>query len=212
MKVEIWSDVMCPLCYIGKRKFEIGLEQFEHKNEVEIIWKSFQLDSNIQTDSTKTVHQFLADRKGISMEQAKEMNDRVSLVANEIGLIYNFDNAIVANSFDAHRFSHFAKQKGLQNEAEEILFKSYFTDGKNTADYNILITIGNDVGLDANEVKQMLENNLFTEEVKHDIYEAEQFGIGGVPFFVFDRKYAVSGAQSSDVFLQTLNKVRGGGE
>jgi len=212
MKVEIWSDVMCPFCYIGKRKFEKGLEQFEHKNEVEIIWKSFQLDSNIQTDSTKTVHQFLAERKGISAEQAKQMNDRVTLIAKEVDLIYNFDNAIVANSFDAHRFSHFAKQKGLQNEAEEILFKSYFTDGKNTADYNILISIGYDIGLDANEVKQMLENNLFTEEVKHDIYEAEQFGIGGVPFFVFDRKYAVSGAQSSDVFLQTLNKVRGGGE
>lgn len=130
MKVEIWSDVMCPLCYIGKRKFEIGLEQFEHKNEVEIIWKSFQLDSNIQTDSTKTVHQFLADRKGISMEQAKEMNDRVSLVANEIGLIYNFDNAIVANSFDAHRFSHLPSKRDCKMKQKKYCLNHILPMGK----------------------------------------------------------------------------------
>ena len=207
MKVEIWSDVMCPFCYIGKRKFELALEKFAHKEEVEIIWKSFQLDPSIQTDPTKTVHQFLAERKGINMQQAKQMNDNVTNIAKEVGIEFNFDKALVANSFDAHRFSHLAKQNGLQNEAEESLFKSYFTDGRNTADYDTLIQIGNDIGMESDEVKKVLQNDTFSDEVKHDIYEAEQFGISGVPFFVFDRKFAVSGAQSSDVFLQTLNKV-----
>ena len=124
IKVEIWSDVMCPFCYIGKRKFENALSQFAHKDEVEIEWKSFQLDPTIVTDASKTVHQFLAERKGISPEQARQMNDRVTNMAKEVGLTYHFDKAIVANSFDAHRFSHLAKQHGVQNESEEVLFAS----------------------------------------------------------------------------------------
>ncbi len=212
MKIEIWSDVMCPFCYIGKRKFELALKEFPHRDEVEIIWKSFQLDPSIQTDTNKSAYQFLAERKGISNEQAIQMHSNVTNIAKEVGIEFNFEKAVVANSFDAHRFSHLAKQKGLQNEAEESLFKAYFTEGKNTADYNTLVQIGNEIGMDGEEVKQVLLNNEFADEVKHDINEAEQFGISGVPFFVFNRKYAISGAQSSDVFLQTLNKVWEGEE
>jgi predicted DsbA family dithiol-disulfide isomerase len=207
MKVEIWSDVMCPFCYIGKRKFEAALGQFAHKDEVEVEWKNFQLDPTIKTDGTKTIHQFLSERKGITLDKAKQMNDRVTDIAKQVGLTYNFDKAVVANSFDAHRFSHLAKQHGQQNKAEELLFASYFTNGKNTADYNTLIQLGTEIGIDADEVKEMLDTNAFADNVDSDIYEAQQLGISGVPFFVFNRKYAVSGAQESETFLEVLNKV-----
>ncbi len=207
MKVEIWSDVMCPFCYIGKRKFELALQQFTHHEKVEVEWKSYQLNPHVKTDAGKPVHQYLAERKGISIEEAKRMNEHVTNIAKEVGLIYDFDKAIVANSFDAHRLSHFAKLQGLQNKTEEALFAAYFTQGKNTADKDTLIQLGNHIGLDTEGVKEMLESDILSEEVKYDMDEAEKFGITGVPFFVFNRKYAVSGAQNSDVFLETLEKV-----
>lgn len=207
MKVEIWSDVMCPFCYIGKRKFEMALNQFEGKENVEIVWKSFQLDPTIVTDASKTVNQFLAERKGWSIEQSKQMNDHVTQIAKEVGLEYNLDKAVVANSFDAHRFSHLARKHNLQNEAEEQLFKAYFTDGKNTADHETLINLGINIGLEANEVKQMLESDDYIETVRMDIYEAQQIGVSGVPFFLFIDKYTITGAQDSSVFLQALNTI-----
>ena len=209
MKVEIWSDVMCPFCYIGKRKFESALEQFNHSSNIEIIWKSFQLAPDMKTDPTKNIDEYLATHKGMSIQQAKELNNQVSQRAKQVGLEFNFDKAIVANSFNAHRFSHLAKQHSLQNEVEERLFAAYFTEGKNTDDIQTLIQIGNEIGLDASEVKKVLKGNSYAEEVKADIYEAHQLGVRGVPFFVFDRKYAVSGAQESPVFLNTLEKSFG---
>src|ERR1700712_3645069 len=125
MKVEIWSDVMCPFCYIGKRKFETALSQFDENKNIEIVWKSFQLAPDLKTTPDKNIHQFLADHKGMSLAQAKGLNDRVAGVAAQSGLEYNFDKAIPANSFKAHRFTHFAKQHHLQDKAEESLFKAY---------------------------------------------------------------------------------------
>ena len=206
MKLEIWSDVMCPFCYIGKRKFEKALEQFPHKDKVKIEWKSFQLNPDMVTDPGKNIDTYLSEIKGISLERAKEMNAYVTNMAKEVGLTYNFDKAIVANSFDAHRFSHFAKSKGLQDAAEERLFKAYFTEGKNTAEHSTLIQLGIEIGLEENELKKILASNAFAEEVQQDIYEAQQVGARGVPFFVFARKYAVSGAQDSKTFLEVLNK------
>ena len=208
MKVEIWSDVMCPFCYIGKRKFEAALKQFDHREEVEIEWKSFQLDPSIITDASKTIHEFLAERKGFSLEQAKQMNERVTKLAEKVGLEYRFDKAVVANSFDAHRFSHLAKQFKLQDEAEEALFKAYFTDGKNTADADTLCQIGENIGIDKEKVKAMLDSEQYTQEVNEDIEVARMIGVTGVPFFVFDRKYAISGAQESETFLELMNKVQ----
>jgi len=207
MKVEIWSDVMCPFCYIGKRKFEMALEQFSEKDKVEIIWKSFQLDPNKVTDPNKNVNDYLAERKGISVQKAKEMNDYVTGVAAAVGLNYKLDKAIVANSFDSHRFSHLAKKYGVQNEAEELLFKAYFIEGKNTADHTILTEIGNVLGVDPLETQSVLESDQYADEVNEDIAEAQNIGINGVPFFVFNRKYAVSGAQESKVFLEVLNTL-----
>jgi predicted DsbA family dithiol-disulfide isomerase len=209
MKIEIWSDIMCPFCYIGKRKFENALSQFPHKDQVQLIWKSYQLSPEMKTDPNINIHQFLAKHKGLPLEEAKELNDHVTQLARQVGLIYNFDKSIVANSFNAHRFSHFAKKYHKQNDAEEKLFHAYFTDGKNLDDHEVLITLGEEIGLDKNELKSALENGLYAEDVKNDIREAHLIGVRGVPFFVFNRNYAVSGAQSVQVFFDTLEKSFG---
>jgi len=209
MKVEIWSDIMCPFCYIGKRKFEAALAQFRDKDKVELEWKSYQLSPDVITNPEKNIHQYLAEHKGISLEQATAMNTQVAAMAKQAGLDYHFDNAIPANTLKAHQFAHFAKQYGKQNEAEEILFRSYFTDGKNIDDLNTLLQLGNEIGLDTTELKTALENGSFENEVQADIDEAYQIGVRGVPFFVFNRKYAVSGAQNTSTFLQTLETAFG---
>lgn len=209
MKVEIWSDIMCPFCYIGKRKFEAALAQFRDKDKVELEWKSYQLSPDVITNPEKNIHQYLAEHKGISLEQATAMNTQVAAMAKQAGLDYHFDNAIPANTLKAHQFAHFAKQYGKQNEAEEILFRSYFTDGKNIDDLNTLLQLGNEIDLDTTELKTALENGSFENEVQADIDEAYQIGVRGVPFFVFNRKYAVSGAQNTSTFLQTLETAFG---
>ncbi|MES2798607.1 MAG: DsbA family oxidoreductase [Bacteroidota bacterium] len=206
LKVEIWSDVMCPFCYIGKRKFEIALNQFEQRDEIEIVWKSFQLSPNMVTQPDKNIHQFLAEHKGISVAEAKNMNNYVTDMAKKVGLTYNFDTAIVANSRKAHQFSHFALQHGKQNEAEELLFKSYFTDGKNTDDLAVLLELGRELGFNTEELQENLASSKYDGAVSVDINEARQIGVSGVPFFVFDRKYAISGAQEVSVFLETIEK------
>jgi len=206
MKVEIWSDVMCPFCYIGKRRFENALEHFAQKEEIEIEWKSFQLNPYMKTDPTININQYLADIKGWDLDQAKSMNDHVTGMAAEVGLTYDFDKAVVANSFNAHRLSHLAKKHGLGEAAEEALFKAYFTEGKNIDDTDTLIELGVAIGLNADELKQTLSSDAFADAVKHDIAEAQQLGIQGVPFFVFNNKYGISGAQAVPVFTQTLEK------
>ena len=204
MQVDIWSDVMCPFCYIGKRKFEAALAQFPDKDQIDITWKSFQLAPDQETVLDKSVQQYLAERKGMTVEQAQQMTDHVTALAKQVGLTYHFDKAVTANSFDAHRFSHLAKEYGVQDQAEERLFAAYFTEGKNTADPDTLVQLGVDIGLDTQIVKQVLQSDQYADAVQHDIYEARQLGVQGVPFFVFNRKYAVSGAQESLTFLEAI--------
>jgi predicted DsbA family dithiol-disulfide isomerase len=205
MKVEIWSDIMCPFCYIGKRHFEAAMKEFSHAGKIQIEWKSFQLDATIpKMEERVDVYQYLADKKGMSLEQSKAMHENVVQMAKNAGLNFNFDRAIVGNSKDAHRLIQFSKTKGVGDEAEEALFKAYFTDGKNMANIYDLIEIGTSIGLDAVELKSILESDAFAYEMNQDIQEAQNIGVQGVPFFVFDRKYAVSGAQPVEAFLQTL--------
>lgn len=206
MKVEIWSDVMCPWCYIGKRKFEKALEQFPQKDRIEVEWKSFQLNPDMETDPSKNIIDYLVEAKGITADHATQMLDNVTNVAAEVGLEYHMDKAVLANSFDSHRFIQFAKKNKKGDEAEEQLFHAYFTEGKNTADHDTLIDLGVKIGLDAGAVKSVLDSNQYADEVRKDVYEAQQVGARGVPFFVLDRKYAVSGAQQSDTFLGALQK------
>lgn len=207
MKIEIWSDVVCPFCYIGKRKFEVALSDFKHANELEIIWKSYQLSPQMKTVPGKSIHQYLSEHKRISLEEATTLNNQVADWARQAGLQYNFDKAIPANTFMAHRFSHLARAQGVQNEAEEKLFSTYFTEGKNIDDVDTLAQIGAEIGIDAGLVKSTLKSDEYAEAVRNDIQEAYRLGLRGVPFFVFDRKYSVSGAQDSIVFLNTLEKA-----
>lgn len=200
---------MCPFCYIGKRKFEKALEQFPNADKIEIEWKSFQLNPDLETNPEISSHESLAAHKGISVEQAKAMSDQVVQMAREEGLTYNLNQAVVANSFNAHRFSHLAKKHGVQHEAEEALFRAYFTEGKNIDDAETLVAMGVELGIAANEVREMLDSDAYDDDVRMDLHEARQIGVTGVPFFVFDRKYAVSGAQPTAVFTETLEKAFG---
>lgn len=208
MKVEVWSDIMCPFCYIGKRHYEAALDKFEGRDNVEVEWHSYQLDPSIPKNfpSKENVYQYLADKKGISYEQSAKMHERVIEMAKNAGLDYRFDKAIVANSFDAHRLIQLAKTKGLGDAAEERLFRAYFTEGKDFGDHATLTGIGKEIGLSEAEIKSALVNDEYAEKVEQDIREASDIGVQGVPFFVFDRKYAVSGAQPPEYFLQALNQ------
>ena len=184
MKVEIWSDIMCPFCYIGKRRFEQGLAAFEGRNDIEIIWRSYQLMPDLDNVPKLDAHATLAQKKGISYEQAKEMNQYVTEMAAEVGLSYHMDKAQLANSYDAHRFAHFAAQQGMGDQAEEKLFLAYFTEGKNIADHETLVQLGTELGLDAQKTREVLSGDAFTDEVERDIRKAYENGVRGVPFFV----------------------------
>lgn len=197
---------MCPFCYIGKRRFEDALSQFGHRNDIEVEWKNFQLNPDLKTDPNININEYLAERKGTTIDHARQMNDYVTSMAAEVGLKYDFDKAIVANSFNAHRLGHLAKKHDLGDAMEEALFKAYFTEGKNIDDKQTLIDIGVSLGLDIEEIKQTLDSGAFADQVKHDVAEAQYLGIQGVPFFVMNRKYGVSGAQAVNVFTQSLEK------
>lgn len=206
IKVEIWSDVVCPFCYIGKRRLEAALHQFGSE-KVEIEFKSFQLDPDMNLHAGKDVYDYLAERYGKDREWSVGMHRNVAEQARMVGLDYRFDEAVPAPTFDAHRAAHFAKSKGFGNAYEELLFRAYFTEGKNIADHQVLIALGESLGMKGDEILAALEAGYFEEEVRSDIAEAGQIGVQGVPFFLFNRKYAVSGAQDPAVFLEVLKKA-----
>lgn len=206
MKIEIWSDVMCPFCYIGKVKFEIALNNFANKNEIEIEWKSFQIMPDLQMQEGKNIDDVLVQKKGISLQQAKELNGYASAMAKAVGLEYHFERVIPVNTLRAHQFQYFAKAYGKGNKAEELMFKSYFTDGKNIDDIETLIDLGKVIGLNAKDLRDALDKQTYSDAVKADVKEAVEIGITGVPFFVFNRKHTVSGAQDPKVFLDILQK------
>jgi predicted DsbA family dithiol-disulfide isomerase len=206
MKVEIWSDVMCPFCYIGKRHFEAAVAELPFKDEIEVEWKSFQLNPDYYNTDNEDLYSYLARAKGMSVEQAKQMTGQVVAMANSAGIALNFDKNIPANSFDAHRLIHLAKQHNLQNEAEEKLFEAHFINSKNIADKTVLINIATDLGIDKAEAEQVLNSDKFAESVRYDVYESQKLGIRGVPYFVLDRKYAISGAQPIQAFGDALKQ------
>lgn len=207
MKIEIWVDVVCPFCYIGKRKLDAALKDFPHADRVKVEWKSYQLTPEVRPEPGKSVVSYFAERKHISEEEAYSIYSHVAQLAKDNGIDFNIKDAIICNTFNAHRLSHLAKSYGLQSEVEERLFAAYFTAGKDLNDINELAKIGAEVGLEVNAVWQMLIGNQFADEVKWEIAEAGRLGVQGVPFFVFDRKYAISGAQEQQFFTQTLEKA-----
>lgn len=207
LTVEVWSDVVCPFCYIGKRELENALARFAHRDSVRIVWKSFELDPNAPARSTENTYAMLSRKYGMSYDQAVERTRGVRERAAGLGLHYDFDKTIVGSSFDAHRLLQFAKSKGKGDAMKERLFKAYFTEGRHIADVTTLVVLATEVGLNAAEVGTMLRSDAFTKEVRTDEQEARQLGITGVPFFAFDRRLAVSGAQSNAVFLLTLEQA-----
>jgi predicted DsbA family dithiol-disulfide isomerase len=207
MKVEIWSDIACPWCYIGRRRFETAVRQFEHGDEVEVIWRSFQLDPNAPRDYAGNVNDMLVQRYGMSQQQAEAAHARVTALAAEEGLDYRFDRARPVNSLDAHRLIHFAAAHHLQSEMKERLQKAYFTDGLLVSDHDTLVKLAREVGLDADAARQMLESDTYTAEVRAEARRAQMLGSSGVPFFVFEEKYAVSGAQPAELFLSALEQT-----
>ncbi|WP_448518408.1 DsbA family oxidoreductase [Rhodoflexus sp.] len=209
MKIEIWSDIMCPFCYIGKRRLERAMAQFPQAAQVQIEWKSFQLDAESRTDTSKNYAQMLAEKKNIPLPQVREMFANVAEMGRNEGLLLDFDKAVVANSFNAHRFTHLAKAQGKQLEAEELLFRAHFTEGKNVDDAEVLTQLGEAIGIAATTVREMLASEAYKAEVHRDQYEAQQIGVRGVPFFVFNNKYVISGAQESRVFLSALQQSFG---
>lgn len=207
MKIEIWSDVVCPFCYIGKRKLEKALDKFPYKDKVEIEWKSFQLNPEQKTNPDINTLEHLAESKGWSMDQTREITSNVVNMAAAQGLEFDFEKAVVANTKNAHRLIHLAKESGKGGMMKERLLSAYFSEGKNVDDAATLISLGKEVGLDGESIKAMLESNQFEEAVDQDIYESRQIGVRGVPFFVLDRKFGISGAQADEVFDQTIEKA-----
>lgn len=209
MKVEIWSDVVCPFCYIGKRNFEKALDQFVDKDKIEVEWKSYQLDPDYvyNPEKPETEINYLSEQKGISHRETVALLAHVTDMALKAGLNYDFDKAIVANTFNAHKIIQVAKKRGLGNKAEERFFKAFFLMGENINEISKLEEIGAEIGLTAEEIDKALgSDDTYAYEVNNDIREARQIGVRGVPFFVFDRKYAVSGAQPVETFSQTIIK------
>ena len=207
LKIQIWSDIMCPFCYIGKRRIEAALATFEYKNSVEIEWKSFQLDASFVASKEDNIVEHLAEKYRKDTVWAQGMLDDMTQNAKNSGLDFHFEKAVMANSLHAHRLLHLAKKYKLANDLEELLFKAYLTDGKNINDLDILRALGLEIGLNAESIDEVLHSNAYANEVQQDSIEAQAIGVQGVPFFVFDNKYAVSGAQHVETFVKTLEKV-----
>jgi predicted DsbA family dithiol-disulfide isomerase len=207
MKIEIWSDIACPFCYIGKRKLEKAIQRLPDSVGIVLEWKSFQLNPSLQTDPNQNTLTYLAETKGWTMEQTLQMTAQVTAMGKEEGLNFNFEKTAVANTKRSHRLLHLAKGFNCQNELKEQLFKVYFEEGKNIDELETLLQCAEQVGIPRAEAINVLDSHAFEEEIDQDVYESRLIGVQGVPFFVFDRKFGISGAQPDEVFDQTLQKA-----
>ncbi|WP_010098226.1 DsbA family oxidoreductase [Ornithinibacillus scapharcae] len=207
MKIEIWSDFVCPFCYIGKRRLEQALHEFEHRDQVTIHFLSYELDPDSEAKPNQNIHEYLATRKGVSVEQAKRLNENVGLEAKKVGLLFNFETMQHTNTFDAHRVAKYADTQKLGKEITEKFLHAYFTDSELISDHKTLKKLSLEVGLNEEDVEELLGTNRYANRVRDDQELARQIGIQGVPFFVFNEKYAVSGAQPKEVFMEVLTKV-----
>lgn len=207
MKIEVWSDYVCPFCYIGKRTLEKALVQSGFESQAEISFKAYQLDPSTPIDSTVSTYDSLAKKLGQTVEQAKEMTKGVAQHARSVGLEYDFDNMMEANTLAAHRLVKWAETKNKDAELTEQLMHQYFVEAKNVGNHDILLSITESIGLPRDEAKQVLESDQFMAQVQFDIAEAGQIGVQGVPFFVVNRKYALSGAQPLDAFVEALEQI-----
>jgi len=206
MTIEIWSDIVCPFCYIGKTRFDEALKTFEHRDQVEVIWRSFLLNPDQKTDTTISIHQYLVDSKGWTLPHAKEVGKQVTEMAAESGLSFHFDSVIVASSVKAHQLMHLGNKHNLASQLKTLLFRAYFTEGKNIDDKAVLSSLATEVGLPSDAVSEVLSTDKYLVEVNKDIALAQQMGVRGVPFFVYLGKYVVNGAQDTETFKRALNR------
>jgi predicted DsbA family dithiol-disulfide isomerase len=198
--------VQCPWCYIGKRKFEAGAKAFD--GEVEIEYHSFELAPDTPVDFDGTPVDYLSRHKGVPLDQAQQMIARVSSIAASVGLDYDYDHMHQTNTVKAHELIHYAKAHGRQLDMKERLLKAYFIDGHHVGRVEELADLAAEIGLDRADVVRALESNEYLADVKADVAQASEYGIQGVPFFVIDGKYGVSGAQEADTFTSVLTQVR----
>lgn len=208
MKIEIWSDYSCPFCYIGERKLALALEKTGMKEEVEIVFHSFELDPNAKKSYDESIYQLIAKKYGMSIEQAIAANNNIINAAKAVGLAFNFDKLQPTNTFDAHRLSHYAKDQGKFKAYTEAVMKSYFTDSLNISDFGVLTAIAGEVGLDRAEALRILESSAFTDEVRQDEDNAHSRQINGVPYFLFNGKESISGAQAVDTFVAVIEGLK----
>jgi predicted DsbA family dithiol-disulfide isomerase len=207
MNIEIWSDVVCPWCYIGKRRFESALAQFAHREQVSVVWRSYQLDPNAPRIGEQTVTDMLAQKLGVSRTQAAAMNARVTAIAADEGLDYQLEQAQYSNTFDAHRVLHLAATHQRQAELKERLLHAHFTEGASLGETETLVRLASEVGIDGDEARATLGSDAYADEVRSDIHRAAQLGIRGVPFFVIDDTYGISGAQPTAKFSTALEQA-----
>ncbi len=204
MKIEIWSDVACPWCYVGKRRFEQALAAFPHRDQVEVVWRSFELDPQAPAERTGDYAVMLAAKYGFSVARGQQMVDTMTATAAQDGLDFRFDRARVGNTFDAHRLLHLAAERGVQDEVKERLMRATFTEGEPIGDLHTLVRLGAEAGLDADEARTVLASDRYADDVRADELQARSYGISGVPFFVVDGRYGVSGAQPAAALRQVL--------
>ncbi len=207
MKIEIWSDIACPWCYIGKRRFEGALAEFPHRDALEIVWRSFELDPNAPPRQARPTVELLATKYGMTVAKAQAMMDSMTATGAAEGVTFRFDRSISGNTFDAHRLIHFAAAHALRDQMVERLFAAYFTDGEAMGDHETLMRLAAAVGLDAAAVGSMLASDAFAADVRDDEARARDFGIAGVPFFAIDEKYGISGAQPAPAILGALTEA-----
>jgi predicted DsbA family dithiol-disulfide isomerase len=204
MQVEIWSDVVCPWCYLGKRRFEAALESFDHRAEVDVMYRSFELDPSAARDDTEPMIDVLASKYGMSLAQAADAQRQMTERAAADGLAFHMDGLRRGNTRDAHRLLHLAKEVGLQAELSERLHRAYFTEQRSIFDHDALLEVGVEAGLDRGEVRRVLDSVDYDDAVDTDEAMARSLGATGVPFFVIDRRYGISGAQPAATITQVL--------
>jgi predicted DsbA family dithiol-disulfide isomerase len=208
VKIEIWSDYGCPFCYIGERKLALALDKTGMKEDVEIVFHSFELDPNAKKSYDENINQLIAKKYGMSLEQATAANQNIINVAREFALEFNFEKLQPTNTFDAHRLSHYARKQGKQKAYTEAVMKGYFTDSLNISDFEVLTALAAGVGLDRAEALRILESSAFTEAVRQDESIAYSRQINGVPYFLFDGKEVINGAQSVDAFVAVIEGLK----
>ncbi|MFI8291166.1 DsbA family oxidoreductase [Streptomyces sp. ms191] len=208
MRVEIWSDIACPWCYIGKARFEKGLAAFGHRDEIEVVHRSFELDPNRAKGDTAPVIEMLARKYGRTLDEARSMEAHVASNAHSEGLGYRTEGRDHGNTFDIHRLLHLAKERGRQDQLLDLAYRANFAEERSVFDAETLVTLAVEAGLDETEVRTVLaDETAYAEAVRADEREAAELGANGVPFFVLDRRYGISGGQPAEVFTQALEQA-----